>query len=95
MLNYHFETKLLTTKALLKDLALPISTLDYWKTKWRKNGNDCWYMGLRLVGNKALWDPIVFLDWLNKNQLKNLPTELRDQKIVAFVTRNSSVQGSN
>ena len=78
MLNYHFETKLLTTKALLKDLALPISTLDYWKTKWRKKGNDCWYMGLRIVGNKALWDPIVFLDWLNKYQLKNLPTELRD-----------------
>jgi|TARA_R100001591_G_C4270356_1_gene162266 hypothetical protein len=90
MLNYHFDKKLMTTKELLKELSINISTIDYWKWKWRENGNDCWDMGLRLVGNKALWDPIVFLDWISKHKLKNLPKDLRKPNIVAFVSRNSS-----
>ena len=90
MLNYHFDKKLLTTRELLKELSISISKLDYWKTQWRKAGNDCWDMGLRLIGNSAMWDPIVFLNWLSENKLKNLPKELREQRFVAFVSRNSS-----
>ena len=90
MLNYHFDKKLLTTRELLKELSISISKLDYWKTQWRKAGNDCWDMGLRLIGNSAMWDPIVFLNWLSENKLKNLPKELREQRLVAFVSRNSS-----
>ena len=70
MLNYHFDKKLITTRELLKELSISVSKLDYWKTNWRKAGNDCWDMGLRLIGNTALWDPIVFLDWLSKHKLK-------------------------
>ena len=92
MLNYHFESKLITTENLLKDLQITISNLNYWKTQWRKAGNDDWNMGLRIVGGRALWDPIVFLDWLNKNKLKNKPRDQRDINLVAFVSRNSSVQ---
>tara|TARA_Y100001963_G_scaffold141996_1_gene210946 strand:+ start:473 stop:775 length:303 start_codon:yes stop_codon:yes gene_type:complete len=95
MLNYHFDKKLLTTKELLKELSISVSKLDYWKTQWRKAGFDCWDMGLRLVGNSALWDPIVFLDWLSKHKLKNLPIEQRDQNLVLFVHRNSSEKKQN
>ena len=90
MLNYHFDKKLLTTRELLKELSISVSKLDYWKAEWRKQKKDCWDMGLRLVGNKALWDPIVFLDWISKHKLKNLPKDLRKPNIVAFVSRNSS-----
>ena len=54
MLNYKFNSKLVSTQKLLEELDLPISTLNFWKTQWRKKGNDCWEMGLRLIGNKAL-----------------------------------------
>ena len=57
---------------------------------WKKENDPCWYKGLRLIGNSALWDPIVFLNWLSENKLKNLPIELREQRLVAFVSRNSS-----
>ena len=57
---------------------------------WKKENDPCWYMGLRVIGSKALWDPIVFLNWLSENKLKNLPKELREQRFVAFVSRNSS-----
>ena len=90
MLNYHFNSKLLTTKALLKELSISISTLDFWKTQWRKKGNDCWDMGLRLIGKKAYWDPIMFLDWIVENKLKNLPKDKRDKNLILFVSRNSS-----
>ena len=92
MLNYHFTTKLITTENLLEDLQITISNLNYWKTQWRKRGNDDWDMGLRIIGRRALWDPIVFLDWLNKNQLKNKPGDKRDINLIAFVRRNSSEQ---
>ena len=90
MLNYHFDKKLLTTRELLKELSISVSKLDYWKAEWRKQKKDCWDMGLRLVGNSALWDPIVFLDWLSKHKLKNLPKDQRDKNLILFVARNSS-----
>ena len=90
MSNYHFDKKLLSTKALLKELSIKLSTLDFWKTQWRKNGNDCWDMGLRIIGKTAYWCPITFLDWIYEHKLKNLPKDKRDKNIVLFVTRNSS-----
>jgi hypothetical protein len=52
-------------------------------------------MGLRLIGNAALWDPIMFLDWLSKNKLKNKPKDKRDVNLIAFVSRNSSGKVKN
>ena len=90
MLKYHFTKKLLPTKELLKELSIKISTLDFWKTQWRKKGNDCWDMGLRIIGKTAYWDPILFLDWINKYKLNNKPIDQRDKNLVLFVARNSS-----
>jgi hypothetical protein len=90
MLNYHFNSKLLTTKELLKETRITISNLDYWKTQWRKNGNCDWDMGLRIIGRRALWDPIVFLNWINENKLKNKPRDQREHNLLAFVSRNTS-----
>ena len=53
MLKYHFTSKLITTEDLLKDLKITISNLNYWKTQWRKSGNDDWDMGLRIIGSRA------------------------------------------
>lgn len=96
MLNYKFNSKLVSTKKLLEELDLPISTLDFWKTQWRKKGNDCWGMGLRLIGNKALWDPIEFLIWVFENKLKNKPKDLMERaenkKLIAFIKRNTSAE---
>jgi hypothetical protein len=92
MLKYHFDSKLITTETLLHELQITISNLNYWKTQWRKSGNDDWDMGLRIIGRRALWDPILFLDWLNKNQLKNKPKDQRDVNLIAFVSRNSSTK---
>lgn len=90
MLKYHFTKKLLPTRELLKELSIKISTLDFWKTQWRKKGNECWDMGLRIIGKTAYWDPILFLDWINKYKLKNKPIDQRDKNLVLFVARNSS-----
>jgi len=96
MLNYKFNSKLVSTTRILKELDLPISQLDFWKTQWRKKGNDCWDMGLRLIGNKALWDPIVFLNWIFENKLKNKPKDLMERaenkKLIAFIKRNASAE---
>lgn len=92
MLNYHFTSKLITTEDLLEELQITISNLNYWKTQWRKVGKDDWDMGLRIIGRRALWDPIVFLDWVNNNKLKNKPGDKRDINLIAFVRRNSSEQ---
>jgi hypothetical protein len=92
MLKYNFTSKLITTQRLLKETSITISNLNFWKTEWRKLGNDDWDMGLRIIGRRALWDPIVFLDWLNKHQLKNKPRDQRDVNLIAFVSRNSSEQ---
>tara|TARA_R110000764_G_scaffold97399_2_gene181645 strand:+ start:232 stop:525 length:294 start_codon:yes stop_codon:yes gene_type:complete len=94
MLNYHFNSKLISTEQLLKELNITISNLNYWKTQWRKVGNDDWDMGLRIVGRRALWDPIMFLDWLNNNKVKNKPKDQRDVNLIAFVSRNSSKKES-
>jgi hypothetical protein len=95
MLKYHFTSKLLTTEDLLKDLKITISNLNYWKTQWRKSGNDDWDMGLRIIGRRALWCPITFLNWLNNNKLKNKPKDQRDINLIAFVGRNSSGESEN
>ena len=92
MLNYHFNSKLISTEQLLKELNITISNLNYWKTQWRKAGNDDWDMGLRIIGRRALWDPIIFLDWLNNNKVKNKSKDQRNINLVAFVSRNSSVK---
>ena len=90
MLKYHFDNKLIATDKLLKELQITISNLNYWKTQWRKAGNDDWDMGLRIIGRRALWDPIMFLNWLNNNKLKNKPKDQRDINLIAFVRRNSA-----
>tara|TARA_R100000458_G_C8165407_1_gene167887 strand:- start:221 stop:511 length:291 start_codon:yes stop_codon:yes gene_type:complete len=92
MLVYHFNSKLITTEELLAQTKITISNLNYWKTEWRRKekGNSCWDMGLRIIGRRALWDPIVFLDWVSKNKLKNKPKDERDWNLLAFVSRNSS-----
>ena len=96
MLHYHFNKKLVSTGELIKELSIPVSQLDFWKTQWRKKGNDCWDMGMRLIGNKALWDPIVFLEWIFENKLKNKPKDLMERaenkKLIAFIKRNSSAE---
>jgi len=96
MLHYHFDKKLVSTEELLKELSIPISQLDFWKTQWRKKGNDCWDMGMRLIGNKALWDPILFLEWVFENKLKNKPKDLMERadnkKLIAFIKRNASAE---
>ena len=47
-----------------------------------------------IIGNKALWDPIVFLNWVFENKCKNKPKDLMEQednkKLVAFIVRNTS-----
>ena len=96
MLHYHFNKKLVSTYEILRELDLPVSTLNFWKTQWRKKGNDCWDMGMRLIGNKALWDPIVFLEWIFENKLKNKPKDLMERaenkKLIAFIKRNASAE---
>ena len=116
MLHFHFNSKLITTKRLLKELSLPISQLDFWKTDlrkkgydtyknfggkdsfktWRKTNDPCWDMGLRLIGNRALWDPAVFLVWSFENKVKNKPKDLMEwsdnKKLIAFIKRNASVE---
>lgn len=80
----------MTTAELLRETSLTVSTLDYWKWTWKKSGKDCWDMGLRIIGKKAYWDPISFLNWLYINKVKNKPKDGRDKNIVLFVQRNSS-----
>ena len=89
MLKYNFTSKLITTQRLLKETSITISNLNFWKTEWRRSGNDDWNMGLRIIGRRAYWDPIIFLDWLSNNKLKNKPKDERDINLIAFVSRNS------
>ena len=96
MLDYKFKSKLITTNQLLKELSITLSCLDFWKTQWRRKGNDCWDMGMRLIGRKALWDPIVFLNWVYLNKLNNKPKDLMERaenkKLIAFIKRNASAE---
>jgi hypothetical protein len=49
-------------------------------------------MGLRLMGNKAYWDPVQFVNWMAQFKLTNRPTDqmqrVEQDKLIAFVTRN-------
>ena len=96
LINYKFDQALVRTRTLLNSLDIPEGALDLWKTQWRKKGNDCWDMGLRLIGNKALWDPRVFLAWIFENKLKNKPKDLMERaenkKLIAFIKRNASAE---
>jgi hypothetical protein len=53
-------------------------------------------MGLRLIGNKAYWDPVQFVNWIVQFKLKNKPTspeqELDQQRLIAFVSRNVEIK---
>ncbi len=92
MLNHKFNQGLVRTSTLLKSLDIPESTLNFWKSEWRKKGNSCYAMGLRLMGNKAYWDPVQFVNWMAQFKLTNRPTDqmqrVEQDKLIAFVTRN-------
>ena len=66
---------------------------------WVKNNDPCWDMGLRVIGRRAFYDPIVFLNWVFQNKIKNKPTELMERadnkNLVAFIKRNASVESEN
>ena len=98
MINYKFNRGLVSTYALLKNLSVPEGTLDYWKWKWKKDGNNTYDMGLRVIGNKAYWDPIVFSNWVAQNKLKNKPTtpeQILDEKtLMMFVKKNIKLNGT-
>ena len=64
--------------------------------EWKKHNDPCWEMGLRIIGCRALWDPIIFCDWLFKNKCFNKPKDqmerAENKKLVAFITRNVKVK---
>ena len=102
MLSYKFDQGLVRTGKLIKALSIPLSTLDFWKTQWRQNkfknqtSTNCYDMGLRLIGNKAYWNPVQFVNWIVQFKLKNKPTtpeqELDQTKLIAFVSRNVEIK---
>ena len=102
MFNYKFDKALVLTNELLAKLPFGESTLDFWKVRWRQNkfknqtSTNCYDMGLRLIGNKAFWDPIQFVNWVAKYKLTNKPTspeqELDQTKLLAFVTKNVEIK---
>ena len=96
MLSYKFNRGLVRTGELVDKLSIPISTLDYWKFQWKKKGSDTYDMGLRLIGNKAYWDPVQFVNWVAQFKLTNKPTtpdqELDEKKLIAFVSRNAEIK---
>lgn len=102
MLNYKFDQGLVRTAKLLKELSIPLPTLNFWKTQWRQDklknqtSTNCYDMGLRLIGNKAYWDPVQFVNWVAKYKLTNKPTEpeqkLDQTKLIAFVSKNVALQ---
>ena len=58
--------------------------------EWVQINDPCWDMGLRLIGKRALYDPILFLNWISEHKLKNKPIVDRDKNLVLFVQRNTS-----
>ena len=96
MLNIKFDKKLLSTKELLAELGMSLAWLDNEKTKWRKKGFDCWNMGLRLIGTKAFWDPVIFTEWLFTNCIKNKPTNLMERTenkaLITFVRKKTKYE---
>ena len=93
MLNFKFKKKLISTKELLAELGFSSAWLDLQKSKWRKAGKEDWDMGLRLIGTKAFWDPIVFTKWLFTNCIKNKPTNQKERAennaLITFVRGNT------
>ena len=71
MLNYKFNCGLVRTSELLRATSIPRSTLEYWKFEWRKKGKKTYDMGLRLIGNKAYWEPVQFVNWIAQFKLTN------------------------
>jgi hypothetical protein len=70
--------------------------LDLQKTKWRKEGNDCFDMGLRIIGGrrgKAFWCPITFTEWLFTNCITNKPKNkmerVENNTLITFVKENT------
>ena len=98
MLKYKFNRGLVRTWELVDKLSIPLSTLDYWKYQWKEKGNDTYDMGLRLIGNKAYWDPVQFVNWVAQNKLKNKPTTpeqiLDEEKLMMFVKKNVKLNGT-
>ena len=96
MLNYKFDKGLVRTTELAEKLSIPEGTLDYWKYQWKQDGHDTYEMGLRLIGNKAYFDPVQFVNWVSQNKLTNKPTQpeqIEDQKkLIAFITRNVEIK---
>jgi hypothetical protein len=96
MLNYKFDKGLVRTTELAEKLSIPEGTLDYWKYQWKQDGHDTYEMGLRLIGNKAYFDPVQFVNWVSQNKLTNKPTspeeKLDQQKLIAFVSRNVEIK---
>ena len=93
MLNFKYKKKLISTKELLAELGFSLAWLDLQKSKWRKAGNEDWQMGLRIIGTKAFWDPIIFTEWLFTNCIKNTPTNQMERKennaLITFVKENT------
>ena len=96
MLNYKFDKGLVRTTELAEKLSIPEGTLDYWKYQWKQDGHDTYEMGLRLIGNKAYWEPIQFVNWIVQYKLTNKPAspeqELDETKLLAFVTKNVEIK---
>jgi len=92
LFNYKFKKGLVKTSYLVDKLSISVSTLNYWKTRWRKRGGSDWDMGMRLIGKNAFWDPIHFCYWIINNKLKNKPTQpeqlLDHDKMILFIKRN-------
>jgi|TARA_B100001971_G_scaffold200588_1_gene212362 hypothetical protein len=63
---------------------------------WVKNNDPCWDMGLRVIGKRAFYDPIIFLNWIFQNKIKNKPKDLMERaenkKLIAFIKRNASAE---
>ena len=53
-------------------------------------------MGLRLIGTKAFWDPVIFTKWLFEHKCKNKPTnnteQLETKALITFVRKNTKYE---
>ena len=56
-----------------------------------EEGEKTYDMGLRLIGNKAYWEPVQFVNWIAQFKLTNKPTtpeeEVDQKRLIAFVSR--------
>ena len=77
MQKFNFNKLWVTTKELLKITSISDSRLYRYTKEWEKIGNDPKDMGrisLRKISAKGtcsyLWDPRIFLKWLNKHKIE-------------------------